>query len=580
MDMLLGYWGQASPEEIETQLNRVIARVPSLPQYHKHSFAKSSMLTGLIVWGNYIRTKWNDDVLTVSQAASGLRHEQDIAIVAQPNLIRLNRDAMGRVTLYWMQQKGLVWFASHLQLLVPLLETEAISMAGLYGYACFSYCPTPLTPLKAVFAVAAGMTGTFQLKPGLQTLEVQWTKHETEWQEPFSPQRTEHKASLELQKLLTKAIQKQLADQPRDSVGVFLSGGLDSAITAALLAQAGVKGRAFTLDFGAYGVSEVQYAERVAAYLNIPLVKVNASPERIKQSLLATAQALDAPFGDGVTVPLYLLNQAAREHCSVVFNGEGGDQLFGGWTNKPLIAADVYQQAHPAATDFAVEYLRTFHRLHGCEAAVFQSGVQSEIQSLDPQNWLSDALDNVFTPSLLHRLRRANLMLKGAQNIQPRASNLSLAFGLGVRSPFCDRDLARWTFQVANDLFLRDSHEKYLLKRAADLWLPPDIVWREKRGMGAPLSQWCLGPLWRTVGEWLQPATLRHEGLWQTDVALRLATGNLNGQLQGRRIGESLWLLLMWQLWRKTILQDDFQRTSLQPFLLPPKFWQWRMNRA
>ncbi len=578
MNMLLGYWGQASPEEIETQLNRVVARVPSLPQYHKHSFTKSSLLTGLVSWGKHVRIAWQDEVLTTSLAASALRHEQDISIVAQPNSLKLHRDAMGRVTLYWTQQKGLVWFASHLQLLAPLLETKTISMAGLYGYACFSYCPTPLTPLKTVFAVAAGTTGTFQLKPGTQNLEVHWTKHHDEWQESFSPQRTEHKASLELQQLLTKAIQKQLTDQPSEPVGVFLSGGLDSAITAALLAQAGVKVRAYTLDFGAYGVSEVPHAERVAAYLNIPLTKVDASPERIKRALLATVQALDAPFGDGVTVPLYLLNQAARNGCAVVFNGEGGDQLFGGWTNKPLIAADIYQQTHPAATDFAQEYLRTFHRLHGSESAVFQSAVQNEIQSLDPQNWLSEALDNLFTPSMLHRLRRANLMLKGAQNIQPRASNLSLHSDLAVRTPFCDRDLASWTFQVANDLFLRDSHEKYLLKRAVDLWLPPDIVWREKRGMGTPLTQWCLGPLWRTVGEWLQPTVLRDEGLWQEDVTLRLATGKLNGQLQGRRIGESLWLLLMWQVWRKVVLQDDFQRVTLQPFLLPPKFWQWRFR--
>lgn len=579
MNKFLGYWGQAKPEDVETQLTSVLARVPSIPKYLKHSFEKSSLLAGLVAWGPHLRTQLKDEVLTVSLAASALRDEQDVRVVAQQNLLKLHRDAMGRVTLYWMPQKGLVWFASHLQLLVPLLESPTISPAGLYGYACLSYCPTPLTPLKTVFAVPAGTTGTFQLKPGSQAnLEVQWTRHDDEWQEPLSVNRTEHKASSQLQQLLTKAIQKQLTDQPTGTVGVFLSGGLDSAITAALLAQAGVKVRAYTLDFGAYGVSEVQYAERVASYLSIPLTKVDASPERIKQALLATAKALDAPFGDGVTVPLYLLNQAARNECTVVFNGEGGDQLFGGWTNKPLIASDVYQPAQSTSTDFPQEYLRTFHRLHGYEAEIFQATVQGEIKSLNPQNWLSGALDNVFTPSLLHRLRRANLMLKGAQNIQPRATNLSLAFDLPVRTPFCDPALARWTFQVANDLFLRDSHEKYLLKRAVELWLPSEIIWREKRGMGAPLTQWCLGPLWRTMGEWLQPAALRDEGLWQEDLALRLATGTLSAQLQGRRIGESLWLLLMWQVWRKTVLQDDFKRDALQPFLLPAKFWQWRFR--
>jgi asparagine synthase (glutamine-hydrolysing) len=488
---------------------------------------------------------------------------------------------MGRVPLYWVQQKGLVWFASHLRWLVPLLENKTISPAGLYGYACFSYCPTPLTPLKTVFAVAAGTTGIFNFKPSRPAvLEVNWAKRNREWQEPSQSERIEDKASQQLQRLLKRAIENQLSDQPAEPVGVFLSGGLDSAITAALLANAGVKVRAYTLDFGPYGRSEIPFAERVAEYLSLPLTKVDASPERIKDALLATAQALDAPFGDGVTVPLYLLNQAARDDCAIVFNGEGGDQLFGGWTNKPLIAADVYQPAQPAATDFAQEYLRTFHRLHGYEADVFPPSVRDEIQSLDPQNWLSEALDNAFTPSFLHRLRRANLMLKGAQNIQPRASNLSLAFDLAVRSPFCDRHLARWTFQVANDLFLRDAHEKYLLKRAVELWLPPDIVWREKRGMGVPLTQWCLGPLWRTMGEWLQPAVLRAEGLWQEDLALRLATGKLSGQIQGRRIGESLWLLLMWQVWRQAVLQDDFPRTKLHSFLLSPKFWHWRLNRA
>ncbi len=581
MNTFLGYWGQGQQADIDKQLDKVLARAPSHPQHYKHSFEKSSLLVGLVAWGRHICTQFQPEMLTASLAASGLPEEADVSVVARPNLLQLQRDAMGRVTLYWTQQKGLVWFASHLQWLAPLLETKAISTAGLYGYACLSYCPTPHTPLKTVFAIPAGMTGTFQFPPPSPShLEINWTKQEDEWQEPLQVNRSEQNAAEQLQQLLTHAMQKQLTDQPSEPVGVFLSGGLDSAISAALLVQAGVKVRAYTLDFGAYGVSEVPYAQRVADYLHIPLTKVDASPTRIKNALLATALALDVPFGDGVTVPLYLLNQAAHNDCAVVFNGEGGDQLFGGWANKPLIAADVYQPAHPAAADFAQEYLRTFHRLHGYEAEAFQADVQSDIKAVDPKHWLSEALEDLSTPSFLHRLRRANLMLKGAQNIQPRASNLSLAFDLAIRTPFCDRDLARWTFQVANDLFLRDSHEKYLLKRAVELWLPSDIVWREKRGMGVPLTQWCLGPLWRTMGEWLQPAVLRDEGLWQKDVALRIATGTLSGQLQGRRIGESLWLLLMWQVWRNAVLQDDFQRATLHPFLLPPKFWQWQLNRT
>ncbi len=581
MNALIGYWGHGKRDELEAQLGRVLAQVHALPQALKHSFDQTNIVAGLATWGKFARTKTDDKTLSASFAASALPDEADVQLVAHRELLTLSRTAFGRVTLYWLQQPGVVWFASQLQLLLPLLDAPTISTAGLYGYACCSYFPTPLTPIKTIFAVPAGMTGTFQFSRSTPpNLEVNWVKQADEWQESPRETRVEGKGNRQLQKLLTNAIQKQLADNPPEPVGVFLSGGLDSSVTAALLAQAGVKVRAYTLDFGAYGVSEVQYAERVADYLQIPLTKVDAAPKRIQQALAATTKALDVPFGDGVTVPLYLLNQAARNDCAVVFNGEGGDQLFGGWANKPLIAAGVYQQAHPAGNEFPQDYLRTFHRLHGAESDVFTATVCDEIKLLDPLNWLSDGLEHMFTHSLLHRLRRANLMLKGAQNIQPRATNLSLAFDLAVRTPFCDRELAAWTFQVASDLFLRDAHEKYLLKRAVELWLPPDIVWREKRGMGAPLTQWCLGPLWREVGAWLQPAVLRDEGLWQEDLALRLATGNLSGQLQGRRIGECLWLLLMWQSWRKTVLQAEFKRSALHPFLLPPKFWHWRLNRT
>jgi asparagine synthase (glutamine-hydrolysing) len=70
--------------------------------------------------------------------------------------------------------------------------------------------------------------------------------------------------------------------------------------------------------------------------------------------------------------------------------------------------------------------------------------------------------------------------------IHPRATNLAFAHGLKVRSPFCDLPLAEWTFQLSGELCLRGACEKYILKRAVEAWLPPEIVWREKRGMGFP----------------------------------------------------------------------------------------------
>jgi asparagine synthase (glutamine-hydrolysing) len=167
-------------------------------------------------------------------------------------------------------------------------------------------------------------------------------------------------------------------------------------------------------------------------------------------------------------------------------------------------------------------------------------------------------------------MRRASLMLKGAHNIQPRATYLAWAHGLMVRTLFCHHPLANWTFQLSGDLWLRGPCEKYLLKRAVEGWLPAEIVWREKRGMGVPLTEWCVGPLWSELGNWLHPRNLETEGWFQPEAPMLIALGRLGAHMRGRRIGELLWLLLMWQAWRKTVLGVEFPPQPLgSPFRIP-----------
>jgi len=494
----------------------------------------------------------------------------DIWVRLESNRLILGREAFGRVSLFWTQQKGVIWFASQLQLLLEVIEKPEVSISGLYGYSCFSYVPNPLTAVNEVFSVPAGTEIIWENVDNPQFRSIH------QWCESKSQIQDENTAVSQLQVLLKNAIQTQIADLKDEPVGVFLSGGLDSSIVAALLVEAGVKVRAYTLDFGNVGIPEYPYAEQVAQFLNIPLVKVDASPGKIKKALIPTVKALDLPFGDGVTVPLYLLNQVASQETQIVFNGEGGDQLFAGWTNKPLIAAGIYQSEHPNQEEsFIQQYLRTFHRLWGYEKRVYQPKIYAHIQGLNAQDWLLNALDSSFCPSLLHRLRRASLMLKGAQNIHPRATALSFAHGLAVQSPFCDLLLAEWTFQLSGELCLHGACEKYILKRAVENLLPSEIVWRQKRGMGVPLTSWCLNDYWHDIGNWLNPGILNADNCFIPDLAAQIVTGELGGAIQGRRIGESLWLLTMWQLWRYHVLGSELGKKSLyHPFILPP--WLWK----
>jgi asparagine synthase (glutamine-hydrolysing) len=543
------------------------------------------VLAGQLVgyWGEIDRSKLLSTILAapiqsltetpVGISASGLVNDC-WANLKGSDLI-LGRELFGRTPLYWIEcnspeerlRQRTIWFASHLQLLLPLIAQAEIDPGGLYGYSCFSYVPTPLTPIKGIRSIPAGV----ELGWELETLQPV-TISQASWQQSSEQITDESIAISQLQDLLQSAILRQIQDLPDEPVGVLLSGGLDSSIVAALLVQNGIKVRAYTLDFGDAGISEYPYAEQVANHLQIPLLKVPVNPKLLRKSIDSTARALDLPYGDGVTVPLYLLCQAASKDVSVIFNGEGGDQLFAGWTNKPLIAASIYG----GSTDFIQPYLQTFHRLYGYSQQSFQPQMLKQTQFLNPADWINDALNPTSTPELLHRLRRASLMLKGAQNIHPRATNLAQWHGLKVRSIFCDLSLTEWTFGVSGTLHLQGACEKYILKRAVEHLLPTEIVWRTKRGMGVPLNAWLLQDLWGDLGRWLNPQVLEKSGFWRSDIASMLVSGKFSGAIQGRRIGEILWLIIMWEQWRTQVLgQKPSSHSWNHPFWLPQPLWKF-----
>ena len=582
VNQFIGYWGYGNQEALSKILSQILTAAPASWGTPKRLFPDNfTNKQNQYIW-QIAGFGANTDSLTVSHnnnisvtiSADGLVDSADAWVKIDPlNHLILGREAFGRVPLYWTQTEEVIWFASQLKLLLPIIKNPEVSIAGLYGYSCFSYIPTPLTPVNQIFAIPASTQLTWQTSNELEISEPQ-EERLLEWRESTNLITDEAAAISQLQTLLKNAIQRQIADLNSEPVGVLLSGGLDSSIVAALLVQAGVNVRAYTLDFGDVGIPEFPYAEQVAQFLNIPLVKVATTPSLIRKSIIPTAQALDLPFGDGVTVPLFLLAQAASQE-QVIFNGEGGDQLFAGWTNKPLIAAGVYNTVNPRGKEtFSAQYLRTFHRLYGYEAEIFQPEVYEQVQQINPEDWLQAALDPSFSTSMLHRLRRATLMLKGAQNIHPRATNIGFAHKLKVRSPFCDLPLAEWTFQLSGKLCLQGTCEKYILKRAVENLLPPEIVWREKRGMEVPLTYWCLNQMWGFIGTWLNPGKLRSEKIWQPHLAAHIVAGEIGGTIKNRRLGEMLWLIIMWEVWRTTVLGEESNNYTLDhPFWLPRQLW-------
>ncbi|HEY0016559.1 MAG TPA: asparagine synthase C-terminal domain-containing protein [Longimicrobium sp.] len=435
-------------------------------------------------------------------------------------------DPFGARAEYALRLDGRTHTAADPRALRRLLGApRGVDPAALHGYLCFSHPPEPRTLFAGIGRVATPAP----------------------WRERPAPT-DEDSAVRALRALLSASVARMLGAE-RD-VGVYLSGGLDSSLVAALLARAGARVHLFSLDFGAPWDVELEHAEAVAAHLGRPLHRVRARARDVLRALEPTAAALHQPFGDSVTVPLFLLGQAARGEVSTVFNGEGGDQLFGGWATKPMIAAEAY--GGPGYSREAA-YLATYHRFHGVEDQLLTPAARAAIGAVDAGAWLRPALDAPGLPTLLHRLRAANIRLKGAQNIAPRMTQLAAAHGLQARAPFMDRDLAEWTFTLPADFFLRGASEKHLLKRAAEGLLPPALIDRPKRGMGVPATEWLRGwisPLRWEAARRLSARRLRRDGWFRPEYVAALRRGDDDpGETRRRRGGEKLWALLMLHLW-------------------------------
>jgi asparagine synthase (glutamine-hydrolysing) len=484
----------------------------------------------------------------------GRRHD---AFTAPPPRLTLTRDPFGLHGVYTVQTGDTLWCASRLDLLrrLPGLHVE-IEPRALHGYLCFSYVPTPHTLMAGVAALPAVRQIT------VIPAEPDHTMHDG-WRETEPTRLAEDAAVAELRQRLQAAVARRVGEERE--AAVFLSGGLDSSLIAALLVELGVKVHLFTLDFGPPFDAELPYAHDIAAHLGRPLHLVPARAAQIRGALRATAAALEQPFGDCVTVPLYLLGRAAAQHVGVVFNGEGGDQLFGGWTHKPMLAAEIYRAE---GYEREAAYLATFHRFHGITDPLYTSRARAGLGDVDAGAWVRPALSADGFPHLLHRLRAANLSLKGAQNIAPRMVQLAAAHGLRVRAPFFDHSLTEWTFSLPPDWLLYGACEKHLLKRAAEPYLPPAVVWREKRGMGVPTTDWCMGPLRRDVARGLSPSRLRRDGWFAPAFIKTLLRGQDQPQeFRRRRLGEKLWTLLMLHLWLDT---HDVRLGEVAPRERPP----------
>lgn len=477
-----------------------------------------------------------------------------LAVFDGPDLV-LIRDHVGARTLYYARA-GSAWAAStSLRALRrwPALGTS-VNLSAVRSFLTFAYLPGEETLLTGVHEVLPGRVLRLA-RDGRVTETVHWEPRE-HLPSPSPTDPTGH--VLELRALLEQATASRLP--VAEPAAVLLSGGIDSSLVTALAAKLHSQPvHTYSISFGDDLPNELGYSGLVAAHCHTRHRILNVSGAAVAARLAEAAALLDSPVGDPLTVPNLMLAEAvAADGASVVLNGEGGDPVFGGPKNLPMLVQEMHRTpGAPWDEDRATAYLRSYRK---CWTDLPVLLTAPALEALEEAPRLERHVEPYLMPAggaggpyamehLLNRLLHCNLRTKGAHHILTKVERLTSSQGVEGRSPLFDRAVIDHAFATPPGFKLRGTAEKWILKEAVRDLLPGTVVDRPKSGMRVPVQQWLTGPLRDLGQELLLGRRSRGRGLFRPETVRTWLKGE--GTLLPRQ-GGKLWLVLTLELWLRS----------------------------
>ena len=392
-------------------------------------------------------------------------------------MLHLARDRFGEKPLFHAQADGRFAYASHLLALAALPWVDlAVDAHALDAYLALHYVPGDATIFKGIRRVLPGQ----RLAVPLDAPRPRAARY---YQMPLGEPRAV--ADDELAAEVEEAVRSRLvADVP---VGVFLSGGLDSSIVAAVAARHRPGIATFSMGFPSRDHDESPFARQVASELGTRHHHFTFDDRSFRELLPQVAAALDEPLGDQAMLPLYWLCREARRHVTVALAGEGADEVFGGYSYyrdalrrgrsgaRRLIdnAEPVTPSGFPLLTDVTGR-----RRLLAARAAV-DGRWESDLMA-----WLDQA------PDSLQRATAADLATWLPDDLLVKFDRMAMAHSLEGRAPYLRPRLVELGTHLPSRERLHDGTSKVALRRIAARWLPPPIVARAKHGFILPMESW------------------------------------------------------------------------------------------
>lgn len=487
----------------------------------------------------------------------------------------LARDRIGKKPLHVGELRpGLLGFGSELKTLlaVPGWQPQ-MSMEAVQDFFALGYIPAPGTIFEGISKLLPGHW--MSIEPGTDGKPARIEQHRYS-QVDFEPKWTDDEATLEdrlLEKLDDAVRVRLVADVP---FGAFLSGGLDSSVVCALMTRhLSQPLKTFSIGFDEAAFNELPDARRVAQHLGTEHHELIVKPDAA-QLLETLVHHLDEPFGDSSAIPTYLVSQLAARHVKMALSGDGGDELFAGYSRYQRYAT--LQRIRRAGLGMAPAALQLAGKLlpgaHGRRLAAIG-------QRLDlpwPDDYLAlvglasrNDLRLIFgerartnpSGSVRQRFVRPDIHLRMERilsgdmdsylvdDILTKVDRTSMANSLEARAPLLDQELIAFAARMPFDMKLRGNQGKYLFRKVAARLLPPEVLNKPKQGFAIPLAAWFRHDLKPMLDDTLASRAFRERGIYDLAGIGKLADEHRRG-LQDR--GELLWLIMVLETWMKSFL--------------------------
>jgi len=493
------------------------------------------------------------------------------------------RDRIGKKPLFYTRQPGLFAFGSELRCLfvwggVPKdIDEEALDQ-----YLSLQYIPSPRTIYRDVKKLPPGCTLT--LEDGRVTVERYWDL--PVGAKPATADLEEAKRLI-VDKLTESVKLRMISDVP---LGAFLSGGVDSSIIVALMAEQSARPvKTFSIGFEEQEFSELRYAKEVAQRYGCDHTEFVVKPH-MSEVLPKLAWHYGEPYADSSALPSYYVARETRKYVTVALNGDGGDEDFAGYVRYMAMKAarvfDAMPTAAIAAMKAAAELLpernapygtawraKRFLRsvLHGgvsdrhlrmiCyfpedeKAALYSDAFKARLGNRvhSAQRYMAEAFAAGKSLDFVNRMLYVDFKTYLPECLMTKVDIATMAASLEGRSPLLDHEFVELVFPMPGSWKLRGLRgAKWIMKEAFKDKLPPLIQNRNKMGFGIPLHGWFRGPLKDFGYEHILSSRALSRGYFSEPGLRKLWDDHQSGR---RENGYRLWALLMLELWHRECLE-------------------------